>query len=84
LKTKHVDQDSEKLEPIKAPITMEEPTFNSTMKSTFSVIQFDVLKNPNFILWCVADIAIELSYYTPLFFLPCKYLINMHYWSYMH
>ncbi|KAI8333743.1 major facilitator superfamily domain-containing protein [Blakeslea trispora] len=33
-------------------------------------IEVNVLKSLSFILWCTADIVIELSYYTPLFFLP--------------
>ena len=41
---------------------------------SLSTIELDVLKSLSFILWCTADIVIELSYYTPLFFLPCKSL----------
>ncbi|KAI8348035.1 major facilitator superfamily domain-containing protein [Choanephora cucurbitarum] len=37
---------------------------------SLSTIELDILKSPSFLLWCTADIVIELSYYTPLFFLP--------------
>ncbi|KAL9553611.1 hypothetical protein MBANPS3_003206 [Mucor bainieri] len=48
----------------------ERSTLRKTLLSPFKIIQFDVLKDVNFLLWCLADIVIELSYYTPLFFLP--------------
>ncbi|KAI8639804.1 major facilitator superfamily domain-containing protein [Parasitella parasitica] len=46
------------------------PRYKEIIASPFGIIQFDVLKDVNFILWCLADILIELSYYTPFFFLP--------------
>ncbi|OAD04986.1 hypothetical protein MUCCIDRAFT_108830 [Mucor lusitanicus CBS 277.49] len=55
---------------IKPVETTEKLSLKKTLLSPFKVIQFDVLKDVNFILWCLADIVIELSYYTPLFFLP--------------
>lgn len=48
----------------------EKSSLKKSLLSPFKVVQFDVLKDVNFILWCLADIVIELSYYTPLFFLP--------------
>lgn len=55
----------------------EESTLKKTLLSPFKVIRFDVLKDTNFMLWCLADIVIELSYYVPLFFLPCKWTLKL-------
>lgn len=63
---------------IKPVETTEKLSLKKTLLSPFKVIQFDVLKDVNFILWCLADIVIELSYYTPLFFLPCKWVLELH------
>ncbi|KAI7852491.1 major facilitator superfamily domain-containing protein [Circinella umbellata] len=34
------------------------------------IFQFRVLRNPTFILWCMADILFEGAYYVPYYFLP--------------
>ncbi|KAG2222773.1 hypothetical protein INT45_013137 [Circinella minor] len=34
------------------------------------IFQFRVLRNPTFILWCIADILFEGAYYVPYYFLP--------------
>ncbi|KAF7721152.1 hypothetical protein EC973_005359 [Apophysomyces ossiformis] len=35
-----------------------------------NIVQFEVLKSINFMLWCAADILIETGYYVPYFYLP--------------
>jgi len=36
-------------------------TLKKVLLSPFKMVQFDVLKDINFILWCLADIVVELS-----------------------
>lgn len=36
------------------------------------IFQFDLLKSPTFLLWCLTDIFMEGAYYVPFFYLPCK------------
>ncbi|KAI9259415.1 major facilitator superfamily domain-containing protein [Phascolomyces articulosus] len=34
------------------------------------IFQLEVLKDPHFVLWCIADIFMEAAYYVPYFYLP--------------
>lgn len=48
--------------------TKERPTLGE-------IFQFDLLKSPTFLLWCLTDIFMEGAYYVPFFYLPCKAIV---------
>ena len=43
-----------------------------TRKRLRDIIQFDVLMNINYLLWCLASVVSLFGYFVPYFFLPCK------------
>lgn len=39
------------------------------------IFQFDLLRRPTFLLWCLTDVFMEGAYYVPYFYLPCKIIL---------
>ncbi|KAI9033682.1 major facilitator superfamily domain-containing protein, partial [Phycomyces nitens] len=48
----------------------DRPGHTKTTQRLQDIIDFKILKDANFVLWCITDIFLEGAYYVPVFFLP--------------